>query len=129
MTTKTKKGSANQVPKGKPPRKFPVLWVVFGAIAVLLVAAIVLSGEESIGSGGEYGDVTVEGTGLPQMAGNAAFDPNDPAFGPPLPSHTMGLPKPSCSSPTGAGTARTKFPRCKLGWIRPAACPGLRWSR
>ena len=88
MTTKTKKGSAKQSPKANEPRKFPVLWVVFGAIAVLLVAAIVFSGEESIGSGGEYGDVTVTGAGLPQMADNAAYDPNDPAFGQTAPEIT-----------------------------------------
>lgn len=81
MTTKTKKGSAKQPPQADQKRKFPVLWVVFGAIAALLVAAIVFSGEESIGSAGEYGDVTVSGESLPQMSGDVAFDPNDPAFG------------------------------------------------
>ena len=76
MTTKTKKGSAKRPPQADQKRKFPVLWVVFGAIAALLVAAIVFSGEESIGSGGEYGDVTVSGESLPQMSGDVAFDPH-----------------------------------------------------
>ncbi len=81
MTAKTKKGSAKQPAKADQQRKFPVLWVVFGAVAALLVAAIVFSGEESIGSGGEYGDVTLSAETLPQMGADAAFDPNDPAFG------------------------------------------------
>lgn len=81
MTTKTKKGSGNQPAKTGQTRKFPVLWVVFGAIAALLVAAIVFSGEESIGSGGEYGEVTLGPESLPQMGGDAAFYPDDPAFG------------------------------------------------
>lgn len=81
MTAKTKKGSAKQPAKADQQRKFPVLWVVFGAVAALLVAAIVFSGEESIGSGGEYGDVTLSAETLPQMGAGAAFDPNDPAFG------------------------------------------------
>ena len=81
MTTKTKKGSGKT--PAKPPqqsRRFPVLWVVFIAIAALLVAAIVFSSEESIGSAGEYGDVTIGGESLPQMDGSAAVIPNDPAL-------------------------------------------------
>ena len=82
MATKTKKSSAKTPQKAQQQqRKFPVLWVVFGAVAALLVAAIVFSGEESIGSGGEYGDVTISGDGLPLMDGSAAVIANDPAVG------------------------------------------------
>ena len=66
MTTRTKKSSGKTAPKAQQQqRRFPVLWVVFGAVAALLIAAIVFSGEESIGSGGEYGDVTIAGEALP----------------------------------------------------------------
>lgn len=82
MTTKTKKTSAKATQKTqKQQRKFPVLWVVFGAVALLLVAAIVLSGEESIGSAGEYGDVTISGDALPIMEDGAAIVAEDPALG------------------------------------------------
>lgn len=81
MTTKTKKTSAKTTQKTQQQRKFPVLWVVFGAVAVLLVAAIVLSSEEPIGSAGEYGDVTIAGETLPTMETGAAIMANDPALG------------------------------------------------
>ena len=82
MTTKTKKTSAKTATKAQQqPRKFPVLWVAFGAVAALLVAAIVFSGEESIGSAGEYGEVTISGDALPLMESGAAIIPTDPALG------------------------------------------------
>ncbi len=82
MTTRTKKSSGKTAPKAQQQqRRFPVLWVVFGAVAALLIAAIVFSGEESIGSGGEYGDVTIAGEALPLMEGGAAIVANDPALG------------------------------------------------
>lgn len=82
MTTRTKKTSSKSSSKAQQPqRKFPVLWVAFGAIAVLLVAAIVFSGEESIGGGGEFGDVTINGESLPLMENGAAVVANDPASG------------------------------------------------
>jgi thiol-disulfide isomerase/thioredoxin len=82
MTTRTKKTSSKTSPKAQQQqRKFPVLWVAFGAIAVLLVAAIVFSGEESIGGAGEFGDVTINGESLPLMDNGAAVVANDPANG------------------------------------------------
>ena len=82
MTTRTKKTSAKTTPKSQQQqRKFPVLWVVFGAVAVLLVAAVVFSSEESIGSAGEYGDVTITGDALPTMESGAAIVANDAALG------------------------------------------------
>ena len=83
MTTKTKKTSPRTSSKAQQQqqRKFPVLWVVFGAIAALLIAAIVFSGEESIGGAGQYGEVAISGEPLPEMEGVADVMPNDPALG------------------------------------------------
>ncbi len=47
----------------------------------MLVAAIVFSGEEPIGSGGEYGEPAVSGEALPAMAPGAAIVDADPANG------------------------------------------------
>lgn len=82
MTTKTKK-SAKPAPKnqGTQKKSFPVLPVVFVAIAALLIAAIVLSGEESIGSAGEFGEVSIDGDALPPWEGNASVVEADSAFG------------------------------------------------
>ena len=55
--------------------------VVFGAVALLLVAAIVLSGEDAIGSAGEYGEATVSGENLPTWEGNVSVVDAEPAFG------------------------------------------------
>ncbi len=83
MTTKTtKKGSAKTQAKNAPKkRNVPVLGIAFGVVALLLVAAIVFSGEESIGGAGEFGDPTISGDELPPMARGAAVDPNDAATG------------------------------------------------
>jgi thiol-disulfide isomerase/thioredoxin len=56
-------------------KKFPVLPVAFGAVAVLLIVAIVLGFDSG---GGEFGDPALAGENLPGFAG----DPNaDPAVG------------------------------------------------
>lgn len=84
MTTRTKKQGSRKTPQKAAPaqkRSFPVLGVVFGAIALLLVAAIVFSGEESIGGGGQYGDVTISGDALPTWEGNTSVVDAEPAFG------------------------------------------------
>jgi hypothetical protein len=53
-------------------RRFPVLYVVFGGIAVLLVAAIIIG----FGAGGgEFGDPAVAGDGLPLYTGDPETDP------------------------------------------------------
>jgi len=82
MTTKTKKtANASHDRQSSQKKPFPVLIVVFSAIALLLIAAIVFSGEESIGSAGEYGDVVVSGDSLPSWEGNASVVEAEPAFG------------------------------------------------
>jgi cytochrome c biogenesis protein CcmG/thiol:disulfide interchange protein DsbE len=81
MTTKTKKTAKAAQTRNQQKKPFPVLIVVFSAIALLLVAAIVLSGEEAIGSAGEYGEVTVSGDSLPPWEGNASVVETEPAFG------------------------------------------------
>jgi thiol-disulfide isomerase/thioredoxin len=84
MTAKTKKqGTRKPSVKNPPPQKksFPVVGVVFGAVALLLIAAIVFSGEESIGSAGEYGDVSITGDSLPVWQGNVSVVEAEPAFG------------------------------------------------
>lgn len=68
-TTATK-----QTKQTKPPRKIPWPGIAFGVIAIALVGAIVLSGDEPIGS--EFADVTVEGA-IPPFSDPAA----DPAIG------------------------------------------------
>lgn len=84
MTARTKNRRPNQAPQKKSTpekRSFPILGVVFGAVALLLVAAVVFSPEESIGSGGEYGEVTVTGDGLPPMPSGQSVVAADPAAG------------------------------------------------
>ncbi len=81
MTTRTKKTAKATQNKSSQKKPFPVLIVVFSAIAALLIAAIVLSGEESIGSAGEYGDVAISGDSLPEWEGNASVVEAEPAFG------------------------------------------------
>lgn len=83
MTTKTKKASGNQsgAKSGSAKKGLPILWIVFGVIALLLIAAILFSSEEPIGSAGEYGDPTITGEDLPQMEGGASVVEADPAFG------------------------------------------------
>ncbi len=61
-------------------RKIPWLAIAFGAVAVALVAAVLLSSDEPIGS--EFGEVTVTGQSLPPMQDGAA----DPAIGVTAPS-------------------------------------------
>lgn len=84
MTTKTK-SKTKPSPKGtsgkQSSRKVPVLGIVFGLIALLLIAAIVASPKESLGTGGEYGEPTTSGDALPAMARGVSFDPDDPAVG------------------------------------------------
>jgi cytochrome c biogenesis protein CcmG/thiol:disulfide interchange protein DsbE len=79
MTTKTKKSTTAKT--GTSKRSFPVLGVVFGGIALLLVAAIVFSPSESIGSGGEYGEPTISGSPLPPMESGASVVESDEAIG------------------------------------------------
>ncbi len=84
MTTKTRNKSARQKPGTKPQssnRSTPILLIVFGVVAAALIAAIVLSSNEPIGSGGEYGEPTVAGTSLPAMAPGQSIIDADPANG------------------------------------------------
>lgn len=83
MTTKTKsKGPAGKTPnkKSQSSRSTPILLIAFGVIAVALVAAIVLSSDDPIGSAGEYGDPQVNGTALPAF-GDSPTLASDPAVG------------------------------------------------
>ncbi len=82
MTTRTKKPATKPgAKKDGSGKRVPVLVIAFGAIAALLVAAITLSGEDPIGSGGEYGEPTVSGTDLPPMAAGVSVVDADPAIG------------------------------------------------
>jgi hypothetical protein len=83
MTTKTKKQSTARGKRTPEPakRKVPVLGLVFGGVALALVAAIVFSSDETIGGAGEYGEPAVTGEALPLMDLNVAVMPNDPALG------------------------------------------------
>jgi len=86
MTTRTKKPAAKPgTKKDSQGRRIPVLPIVFAAIAGLLITAILLSSEEPIGSGGEYGEVTINGSSLPPMAGGVSIVDADPAIGMPAP--------------------------------------------
>lgn len=75
--TTTKIGNSNAGSK----KSLPIVGIVFGGIALLLIAAIVFSPEEAIGSGGEYGDVAITGESLPAMEGGATIVEADPAVG------------------------------------------------
>lgn len=83
MTTKTKKPSSKR-PGGKDnssAKKIPIAGIVFGVVAVLLIAAIVLSSDEPIGSGGEFGELAVTGEALPAMPSGQSVVSADPAVG------------------------------------------------
>jgi thiol-disulfide isomerase/thioredoxin len=82
MTTKTKKAATKPGAKRqKGNKQTAILLVVFGVVAAALIAAIVLSSDEPIGSGGEYGEPTVAGDALPAMASGQSIVENDPANG------------------------------------------------
>ncbi|MEA2001754.1 MAG: TlpA disulfide reductase family protein [Actinomycetota bacterium] len=84
MTAKSKKQNPTKGSKNAaaaPKRKFPVVGVVFSGVALLLIAAIVLSPDETIGGGGEYGEPNVTGEAVPLQASSGASVADDPAFG------------------------------------------------
>ncbi len=76
MTTKTKRPASKgrQKPEQKN-RQVPMLLIGFGVVAALLIAAIVLSSEEPIGSAGEFGEPSITGGFLPPTSGNTTSDP------------------------------------------------------
>jgi thiol-disulfide isomerase/thioredoxin len=82
MTTRAKKSSQKgpqSTERSKP--KIPVIGIAFGAVALLLVAAIVLSSNDPIGSGGEFGEPTITGDSLPPLSSQASAVTDDAAFG------------------------------------------------
>ncbi len=85
MTTRTKgKTKRPAKPAAKPDsgaNRTPILIIAFGVIAALLIAAIVLSSDEPIGSAGEFGEPTVNGSSLPVMASGVSVVESDPATG------------------------------------------------
>ena len=63
----------------KSPKQFPIIWVVFGVVAIALIAVVVLTFE---GSGSEeLGDPQITGQALPALPDNTA----DPAVGMEIP--------------------------------------------
>jgi len=68
-----------QSPKKKP--NIPVLGIVFGAVGILLVVAIVFSGSAPTGNTQEYGEPVISGAVLPAMPAGAAQPGDDPAIG------------------------------------------------
>jgi len=82
MTTKARSkasaGSGGQKKSGGGAN--PILLIVFGVIAVALVAAIVLSSDNPVGSEGEYGEPTITGAHLPPF-GDSPTLAQDPAVG------------------------------------------------
>lgn len=82
MTTKTKNARGKQGANAQAPSKrTPILLIVFGAVALLLILAIVLSSDEPIGSAGEYGEPSISGEALPAMPTGASIVDSDPANG------------------------------------------------
>ncbi len=79
----SKAGGRTTGPDKKAERKIPWLGIIFGVVALALVAAIVFSSDTSIGS--EAGDPEITGEALAPF-GDAAADPTqDPAVGTPAP--------------------------------------------
>jgi thiol-disulfide isomerase/thioredoxin len=75
----TSKSRAKKTPAANaahPKRKFPILGVSFGVIAVVLVVAMLASGDEPLGTGGEFGDPQVTGDALVPFGASP-----DPAVG------------------------------------------------
>ncbi len=67
---KTAAKTTGAATKPKQPRKIPWVGIVFGVVAVALIAAITFSSDEAIGS--EFGEVEITGESLPVFAGAAA---------------------------------------------------------
>jgi cytochrome c biogenesis protein CcmG/thiol:disulfide interchange protein DsbE len=82
MTTAKKRPTRPASAQPVKQRKIPWLGIVFGVIALALVAAIVFSSSDPIGS--EFGDVTITGESLPPFADTTG----DPAIGQPAPGLT-----------------------------------------
>ena len=81
----TKNRSRAPVPE-PPKRRVPVVGIVFGLLAVLIVATIVLSGGSEAGP--QFGDVALEGEVLPPYPeGQTSFE-TDPALGATIPTIT-----------------------------------------
>lgn len=86
MTTRSKtkaKSSTSKKGRGSEPatRKIPIIGIVFGVVAVLLVVAIIFSSEDSIGTTGEFGEPVITGSALPAMETGASVVANDPGVG------------------------------------------------
>jgi len=93
MATKTRKTATKTAAKKKQQqkpqkRRVPLVLIAFVAIAAALIAAMALSGDEPIGSGGEYGDPTINGAELPAMAPGVSIIESDPANGSVAPTVT-----------------------------------------
>ena len=81
----TKNRSRAPVPE-PPKRRVPVVGIVFGLLAVLIVATIVLSGGSEAGP--QFGDVALEGEVLPPYPeGQTSFE-TDPSLGATIPTIT-----------------------------------------
>ncbi len=80
------KGKSRQPAPEPAKRSFPIVPVVFGVIAVILVGAIVFTGGESE-SGPQFGDIELEGAALP-LYPSSGFQTiaEDPALGETIPS-------------------------------------------
>jgi len=73
------------VVKNKPDRGVPVLGIVLGVVAVLLIVAVMVAGGDQLG-GSEFGEVTVVGAALPVVLDSNPVDAaDDPAFGMTIP--------------------------------------------
>ena len=69
----------------QPGRKVPVLGIIFGVVAVLLIVAVMVAGGEQLG-GSEFGEPSITGAALPTVLdSNSADATSDPAFGMPIP--------------------------------------------
>lgn len=82
MSKATKSRSAA---KNRPERKLPVLGIVFAAVAVVLIVAVMFAGGEQLG-GAEFGDPEITGASLPRVPDGILAEPQqDPAFGMTIP--------------------------------------------
>lgn len=84
MTTAQRKKTKPAATKSRD-RKIPILGIVLGLVAVVLIVAVMFAGSDPLG-GAEFGEPEITGEALPLVLDGNPVDPaTDPAYGLPAP--------------------------------------------
>lgn len=86
MSTSRRRSPAKATAKKRDQRKAPIIGMVFGITAVLLLVALIVAGGGQLGDG-EFGEPEITGNALPTVLDyNPTDATEDPAFGMPIPA-------------------------------------------